>query len=261
MFGAAILWSPLQLRLEGQHRDGRWEFVVYVVLSAVLALWAWRQCKRAGVSPRALLGPPPSKSDWRLLVVVLPLLPIALGAIWLIWLPISYALPDFVQQWILKEDPAMWLPDAPLRSVLAILTIVIVAPIVEEFVFRGVLLQRFAAKWGQVTAVLVSSVLFGLLHADILGKTIFGIVMAMLYVRTGGLWLPIACHMLNNALGVALSFMPWTSTQRPYTLADFRGDWHIGAISLIVGATMFYALRDRIVPPPGWRLPVPSEGG
>lgn len=261
LVGALVLFSPFQVRLGTGDGDRRWEFVSYVVVCLALALWAWRQCRRARIRLRALLGPWPSDSDWRLAVLALPLLPLALGAIWLIWLPISYALPDFVQEWVLKEDPAMWIQDAPLRSVFAILTIVVVAPVVEEIVFRGVLLHRFAVKWGPLIAVLLSSVLFGILHADVLGKSIFGIVMVMLYVRTGGLWLPIACHMLNNAAAVAISFIPWIADEPAYSIADFRRDWYIGALGLLLAVVMFYALRDRLVAPREWRLPVPRDVG
>jgi hypothetical protein len=88
---------------------------------------------------------------------------------------------------------------------LAVLGLVILPPLVEETVFRGVLLERFAVKWSLVAAILVSSVAFGLLHVDPVGAGMFGVVTCLLYLRTGSLWPGILLHLVNNA--VALTAM------------------------------------------------------
>ncbi len=92
--------------------------------------------------------------------------------------------------------------------VLAVLGLVILPPLVEEIVFRGVLLERFTVKWNLTAAILVSSVTFGLLHVDPVGAGVFGVVTCLLYLRTGSLWPGILLHLVNN--GVALTAMRLT---------------------------------------------------
>lgn len=87
--------------------------------------------------------------------------------------------------------------------VLAVLGLVILPPLVEETVFRGVLLERFTVKWNLVAAILVSSVIFGLLHVDPIGAGMFGVITCLLYLRTGSLWPGILLHLVNNAVALA----------------------------------------------------------
>jgi len=79
---------------------------------------------------------------------------------------------------------------------------VIVAPITEEFIFRGAILHRWSTKWGIVAGILMSSFVFGLLHLNIfvISISIGGIIYALLYIKTGSLLVPIIAHALNNFL-------------------------------------------------------------
>ena len=82
------------------------------------------------------------------------------------------------------------------------LSIVIVAPITEEFIFRGILLHRFAEKWGITTAILGCSILFGIVHFNIYSVAI-GIsftFIALIYLQTRSLLVPITLHAMNNAV-------------------------------------------------------------
>lgn len=96
---------------------------------------------------------------------------------------------------------------------LGVVLIVIVVPIVEELLFRGVLLAALLErgpkdpvkrKWA---AIIASSLIFGLFHVDpqlIGGTTVLGIGAALLRVETGSLWPAILLHQLNNALATVL---------------------------------------------------------
>lgn len=86
--------------------------------------------------------------------------------------------------------------------VVLMFALAIVPPVVEEVIFRGMLLERWAAKWRLGTAIVVQAVCFGILHVDPIGAGVFGVVMALMYVRTRSLWPPIAMHALNNGVVV-----------------------------------------------------------
>lgn len=80
--------------------------------------------------------------------------------------------------------------------------VVLVAPVVEELFFRGLLLGTIRERWGTLAAVIGSSVFFGATHFQPLqfaGLTAAGLVFAAAVVRTGRLGSAIAVHVGFNA--------------------------------------------------------------
>lgn len=81
------------------------------------------------------------------------------------------------------------------------------APLVEEFVFRGVIMQPLR-RYGDHFAVLASAFIFGLAHASITGFVfafICGIAMGYATLLTGSLWTGIIIHFCNNFFAVLTS--------------------------------------------------------
>jgi membrane protease YdiL (CAAX protease family) len=75
---------------------------------------------------------------------------------------------------------------------------VLVAPIVEELLFRGFIYRAFERQWGWLASMLATSVLFGLYHPHFWSAFASSIVFVCLLRRTGSLWAPIVCHMVTN---------------------------------------------------------------
>jgi membrane protease YdiL (CAAX protease family) len=255
IIASALLLLPIRAALPGLAHGRRWELLSQYTLYGALLAWILLQCANAGITLRQLIGPRPRREEWRLISLALPLIPLAIGSVWLLWLPLSFLIPDVVQRWVLRHDQPIWNPAMPVSSVFYVMVVVVLAPFVEESLFRGVLLQRWSLKWGVGRALLVSSVLFGVLHADILGHTVFAIVMGLLYVRTRGLWIPMGCHALTNALAVLGQALPWDAKDTITTVAEFRNDWYVGALALAIGVPLLYAMRSHFWPPRGWALP------
>ncbi len=87
-----------------------------------------------------------------------------------------------------------------------IAVVIIIGPLIEELVFRGLLLNRWAIKWSTPYAILISSALFAGYHwPRSISAFIFGLLMALLYVRTRTLLVPIVCHAFSNALHVGIT--------------------------------------------------------
>ena len=81
-----------------------------------------------------------------------------------------------------------------------ILTVGILAPIVEECVFRKFLIDR-TVKYGEWVAILTSSLMFGLFHGNFsqfFYATLLGGIFAYVYIRTGKIWITILFHMIIN---------------------------------------------------------------
>ncbi len=75
----------------------------------------------------------------------------------------------------------------------------VIGPICEEIVFRGALLRMFS-KYGKIFAIIVSAILFGLIHSNInqgLNATCMGIVLAYTTLEYSLKW-SIMLHMINN---------------------------------------------------------------
>lgn len=84
-----------------------------------------------------------------------------------------------------------------------ILVFTIIGPILEEIVFRQVIFGAFYQRFNFWIAVLLSSLLFGIVHAEmehLLIYTAVGAVFAYLYVKTKRLIVPIIAHMATNSL-------------------------------------------------------------
>ncbi len=86
--------------------------------------------------------------------------------------------------------------DAPIR----ILTVGILAPIFEELIFRKLLIDRMI-KHGELAAILMSGLMFGLFHGNFsqfFFATGLGLFFAFVYIRTGRVWYTILFHMIIN---------------------------------------------------------------
>ncbi|MEU0442631.1 CPBP family intramembrane glutamic endopeptidase [Streptomyces sp. NPDC006186] len=138
----------------------------------------------------------------------------------------------------------------------------------EEYVFRGWLLQAAGAwvRWPWIAAV-PQALLFAAAHgwgtvwgfADLV---VFGVVCAMLAVRTGGLEAGIALHVLNNLMSMGVAAGIAGALESDETAADL--DW-VGAavdipmILLYAAAVLWLARRRRLrtISPPAPETPAP----
>jgi membrane protease YdiL (CAAX protease family) len=88
-----------------------------------------------------------------------------------------------------------------------ILLIVIAAPVSEEVCFRGLLFGGLRERLPRLAAALVSGLVFGGLHATtgisaVPPLIVFGVILALLYEKTGSIWPGILLHMLNNSVAL-----------------------------------------------------------
>jgi sodium transport system permease protein len=82
--------------------------------------------------------------------------------------------------------------------------------ICEEFLFRGFILQGLRGSVRPWVAVVITAVLFGLLHMSIYrlaGTTALGVVMGFLVLRTGSIYPAMLFHFVNNALALTFAMV------------------------------------------------------
>lgn len=120
---------------------------------------------------------------------------------------------------ILSREPSPsntdFLPKQPGAATIIglVLLVAVATPIVEELFFRGLFLRAVGRRWNLTVGVIVSSLVFGLLHVQgsswgeagfmLLVTAGYGAVFAVLVVRAGGRLGPsIVAHMCVNLVGV-----------------------------------------------------------
>lgn len=114
---------------------------------------------------------------------------------------------------------------------------VILGPIVEEILFRGILFNRLNIKLPMTIAILLSSLLFSLLHpnAAILSSFIFGITMCIIYLLTENILVPITIHMLNNFISMIMGYI--------VNIDSFFTTWAMIIIYCLTIISLIYILR------------------
>lgn len=94
--------------------------------------------------------------------------------------------------------------------VLAFLTLVVVAPLAEEVLVRGYLYGKLRKVTSVVGAVVITSLLFSLMHFQwnvALNVLPLGIILALLRESTGSIWASVLLHMVKNGVAFYVLFV------------------------------------------------------
>jgi peptide-methionine (S)-S-oxide reductase len=232
-------------------------FVAYPMLLG----WAVWLARRHGVDLRRLAGPRVSPDQ---VVVILALVPalvaLDVGIVWLVYTPVSWVSPEGVRSWLERmERLTPGRLEGP-QELLFLVGAVAVAPVVEEFIFRGLLFHRWALKWGTRGGLLATTAAFALLHASPVNAFLLGFGFALIYLRTGSLPLTMAAHGLNNL--IALELLPRLGPPGEPG-GDLLAEFHQGTAQALVlffaGATILWLGRHWYWPDP--IAPMPYDRG
>lgn len=133
------------------------------------------------------------------------------------------------------------------RGVWTLLSVIVAAPVLEELLCRGVVLEAVRSRWGVMAAWLFSSLFFGVLHGDptlVINAFVIGLILGYIYLATDSLWASMLLHGLNNAAAYALMAAGWSGTP----LSEAVGSRALYAL-LYVGALIVTGVSARMV----WR--------
>ncbi len=176
-----------------------WDVMAFQV--ALLGGIAWRLRGKS----RPFGGPAPTRSVLPQAVVrwlaILPILWLV-SFTWQILLTALDRAPDFqmaIHLFIETDDP--W------ARAQFIVFAVILAPIAEEALFRGILLPLLVRRLGAGIGLALVAIGFAALHGDVgsfPGLAVLSVALSLAYARTGTLLVPMAMHALFNAANLAL---------------------------------------------------------
>lgn len=240
VFGMALLFASGGTKATKadllKNEAGLWILGAANVIAFACALLAghssieegWRARFRAGVFPRALLGP--------FLACATGGLFLALGA-------------AVATNTILKNTPLKklvetdFLPKGGIIPTLFLLCLV--APITEEIFFRGLVLGGFLKRYTERKALVLSSLLFATMHVSVgqfLPTLIVGLLFGWWRVRTNGILTPLLAHAVHN--GVAGALILAAHNRVPGSVKA-----NVPDMQLLVSALVFAALGASLLVP------------
>lgn len=82
-----------------------------------------------------------------------------------------------------------------------LLSVCIFAPFIEEFLYRGIILSGLLKKYSPITSILLSSLIFAIVHMNLpqgINAFILGLFLSLIYYKTKNLYICIFIHFINN---------------------------------------------------------------
>jgi len=183
----ALLWK---------HVDG---VLIPFCTHLIIALGVWIGYRKTKASLREVfpIGPFP-------MIMLIPLLVTFFGVAILRFQLIMviktlYPLSNFMEQ--------EWVNMVRKNFLLGGVYIIIIGPVLEELLFRGVFLYGFLRRYSTTRAIFLSSLLFGLFHlipVQVINSFLLGLLLAWWYIRIGSIRIAILGHVLNNLIAFAI---------------------------------------------------------
>lgn len=128
------------------------------------------------------------------------------------------------------------LPSEANERILSIISSVVIAPIAEELLFRGGMLQALM-PFGEGFAVIASSFIFALCHGSfdlIVNGFVFGVVLSVCFAKTRSLKICLLIHFLNNLIAVGFTLLSEAISEQAFTIVYYVYDFLCIAVFAVV---------------------------
>jgi len=126
------------------------------------------------------------------------------------------------------------LPTTTVEIILAVVTVVAVAPLAEEIIFRGLLHRLTSSMWGAAPAAVVSALVFGIVHGEpwfLFGLIGVGLMLAFIYETTRSVTACWVAHAVHNSISL------WAMLGNEDGIAESQSitiqDWGLAAASVV----------------------------
>ena len=215
---------------------------IAMILSGIAMIWHLIHFKYVKFNLKSF-SEVPSKTIW----LSIPL--IVAGMLFINLCSEFLGLPDLMQDTFLGMS----------RNVFGIISITIMAPLVEELLFRGAI-QGYMLRKGMkpLNAILIASAIFGIVHMNpiqIPFAFAIGMIFGWFYYRTGSLVPGIVGHFINNSIA-CIQMATMSKEEFNTTTIKWLGEgptYALFAISLAVMIGMFLYLKKRLPEAPSYK--------
>lgn len=237
---AQIILSPASMALNGVVGQEVAMLILYVLsMGAAFSFAHYIRKKETSLSHYPL-----RKASLKVFILVV-ILTIAVGVGFVDPLANLIPMPDFFKE--------MFEAMAGNKGVFSFITIVIAAPIFEELIFRGVILDGLLKKYSPQKAILFSAFLFGFIHLNpwqFIAGMLLGILAGWVYYKTNNLLLCIVIHFVNNCISFVVSIFVGIDDQLSQGFAASYGGPLAAALiisgGVIVSGVCFYLLKQEL---------------
>ena len=106
------------------------------------------------------------------------------------------------QRGISIPEPNFSFPTQTVFLILFLIYVCLVGPILEEIIFRGFILKSMR-RYGNLTAIIVSSILFSMFHLNLvqfINPVLVGMLLAFIAIKSDSIFPSIIAHIFNNTI-------------------------------------------------------------
>lgn len=239
-----------------------------ILVSILTSAWLLRQCKLVGINLKQLIGKVPSNYQWLPLVgLVIARVLFSKGVFRLSYYPLSFIAPSLIED-ILNDNInnnifilASKTFSPALYYLLKSLYLLVLIPLFETFIFQGIFLHRWAAKWGSRKAILALCLLTGVtFYTNVLGGISLVLVYTLLYIKSRTLIVPFIAYILQLLIYrfwdlFDFFFTISSSTKTVSVLEQFRSEWRVGVFFFVLSAPWIVHFIYKNWPRPNEPLP------
>ncbi len=173
-------------------------YVVMQLLPGLFLFWMLRLQRGKAENPFAgPVGAPPYPFYF---------LPMCIGVLYALNLVVQLLFGDLLSPFdAAGSDPV---PTSVPGVLLYFLQLTVLPPLLEEGLFRGLMLRMLVPTVGKTPAVLLSAAVFGLMHTNPAQSVFafgFGLLAGFAYVQTGSIWFGVLLHYTNNMISACAS--------------------------------------------------------
>ncbi|MGL5151770.1 MAG: lysostaphin resistance A-like protein [Clostridium sp.] len=145
---------------------------------------------------------------------------------------------NLIPQGDLLTGVESFLDSYPTFMIYFIISAMFIAPIIEEIVLRGVILNGMLNKYSPKSAIIISALIFAVIHGNIhqgVNAFILGVLFGYIYYKTRSLYLTMFCHFVNNSFAM-FGIIPETTIGFIINLV----------VSLIIGIGILLFLKKNL---------------
>jgi len=123
-------------------------------------------------------------------------------------------------------------------SLIFILSAILIGPLLEEILFRGIILKGLLSNFTPKKAIIISSIIFGLIHGQpsmIPGAICFGLLFGYIYYKTNSIGITILLHAATNLFGILASYLNHHfGNPNLHSITDLYGDYSILLVVILM---------------------------
>jgi hypothetical protein len=223
--------------------DPFFNVILSTYLEILLLALVWRQCRLAGIEIKYLVGKVPTHYQWLPLVgFAIASVVFSIGVFRIFYYPLSFIVPSFVEKILIdNKNTSSSLVITASKSFFPALYYLIfaiysyaISPLSYAFIFLAIFLHRWAAKWGNTSAIRAFFLLSIISPASVSST----FINAILYVKTRSLLVLIFFVVWKNIIrGIwNLSYTTFLDNQAGSTLDVFRSQVQLGVLFFVVSA-------------------------